>query len=345
MNPQYGSAVSLIDLLRILIRARRLIVACTLAVVLPAAVVALLFPSYHADSQFVPQKSSGRPNLAGLAAQFGFMLPGVAEEESPDFYATLIQSRELLGDVVRARYRLAGPGGELDTATTELITIYSIEHDEPQGVLLKATDVLRDHLKVSRDLRTGIVTVRTVARWPQLAEAINRQVLTSVNDFNLRKRQSRAASEREFVDGRLAQARVELEEAEGELRRFLEQNRYRNSPRLLFEAERLERRVDLRQQVYVTLAQALEQARIDEVRNTPVITVVDSPEGSAERSPTLLRNVVVGTLVGLVMGILLALVRVYLDEQRRVRPAEMKDLEGLVHGVMPQPLWRLLNRL
>jgi uncharacterized protein involved in exopolysaccharide biosynthesis len=51
---------------------------------------------------------------------------------------------------------------------------------------------------------------------------------------------------------------------------FLQANRqWANSPDLTFQHDRLERDIALRQQVYTTLVQSFEQARISEVRDTP----------------------------------------------------------------------------
>jgi len=59
----------------------------------------------------------------------------------------------------------------------------------------------------------------------------------------------------------------------------------------------------MRQEVVTAMAQAYEQARIDEVRNTPVVTVIDEPEVPALPEPRgrllkLLLGAVLGTMVG-----------------------------------------------
>ena len=46
----------------------------------------------------------------------------------------------------------------------------------------------------------------------------------------------------------------------------------------IFGHDRLERQVSVRQELVTAMAQAYEQARVDEVRNAPVITVIDQPE-------------------------------------------------------------------
>src|SRR5690606_31231281 len=105
--------------------------------------------------------------------------------------------------------------------------------------------------------------------WPELSELLNRELLNLVGEYNMQRRQSNAAAERSFVEARLEESRHELVGAESDLKSFMEQNRrFDEAPQLRLEAARLQRRVDLRQQVYASLAQAYEQARIEEVRNT-----------------------------------------------------------------------------
>lgn len=80
----------------------------------------------------------------------------------------------------------------------------------------------------------------------------------------------------------------------------LERNRrYEGSPGLTFRYERLQRRVNLRQQVFTPLSKSYEQAKIDEVRNTPVITVVEPPELPARPDPWRLK---LKGLLGLILG-------------------------------------------
>ena len=132
----------------------------------------------------------------------------------------------------------------------------------------------------------------------------------------------------------MRQAFQELGVAEDSLRGFLERNRtYQSSPALSFEAARLQRRLDLRQQVYSSLAQAFEQARIDEVRNTPVITVVDTPEESVRLDGKALPRAAVGLVIGLLLGMGVALVFEYVARRRQVAPEEFDEIRGLLAGL------------
>jgi hypothetical protein len=57
--------------------------------------------------------------------------------------------------------------------------------------------------------------------------------------------------------------------------------------------------------LYVTLAQAREQAYLEEVRTTPVVTIVDRPEGAAYRRFGLLPGAVAGLVLGGMVGLTL----------------------------------------
>jgi uncharacterized protein involved in exopolysaccharide biosynthesis len=240
---------------------------------------------YEARASFIPEgTTSTLSQLAGLAAQFGVPLGGTRDGESIEFYGELVRSREILSQLAHSRLEVVSNGKPFRSLMDHL----EIWSDDPSERTLKAVKELRKRVSVTTDRASGLLLLRTTAPEPNLAEVISRRLLDLVNQFNLEKRQSQATSEREFVANRLATARDELHEAEGVLEEFLERNKsYQSSPQLAFRAARLQRRVDLRQQVFTSLAQAYEQARIDEVRNTPVITVVDRPEGSAEPSRRL----------------------------------------------------------
>ncbi|MDQ3222592.1 MAG: hypothetical protein M3Q75_03830, partial [Gemmatimonadota bacterium] len=88
---------------------------------------------------------------------------------------------------------------------------------------------------------------------------------------------------------------------------------YQGSPVLEFEAGRHQRAVDLKQEVYVSLVKAYDEARISEVRDTPLITTIDSAVAPDKRSaPRPLLNVA----IALIAGGVLAFILVFLLEQR-----------------------------
>jgi len=162
------------------------------------------------------------------------------------------------------------------------------------------------------------VAVEVTTRWPSVSMAVVERILSEVNRFNLQARQSQAAEERRFVEARLAAQQQSLVSAEARLGSFLQRNReYRNSPQLGFEYDRLERDVALQQQVLVGLSQSVEEARIREVRDVPVITAVESPRLPARPDPRgLALQGFLGVLLGAFLGVLAAFIRDMYDRRK-----------------------------
>jgi uncharacterized protein involved in exopolysaccharide biosynthesis len=199
--------------------------------------------------------------------------------------------------------RYAVPKGgllaERDSVAGTLIDVYAVGGNSEEQRLNGAIQRVASSLTVRASPRSNIVHVSVVAPSRELAEAINGNLLRAVSDFNVAKRQTRATSERTFVAERLRVAQSELQGAESALESFLQGNRrYQDSPQLVVEFGRLQRRVELRQQIANTLSQAFEQSRIEEVRNTPVITIVEHPEGAAKPARTLRQAALIGGVLG-----------------------------------------------
>lgn len=338
----HDEELSLLGLANTILRQQRLIVAMSgLGLVLAVTIFLMVGRSFEAQSTFTPQSGSGGDisRFAGLAAQFGFNLGGSSSGESLDFYVELLKSRELLEAVALTEYRFTLDEKSGKTLQGTLIELYDVDGDTPELRLREATDRLAESISASANHAAQIVTVRTRAPWRELSVQINQRVLDLIAEFNLEKRQTRAAEERRFVETRLAEAERELRAAEAELQEFLEQNRRRDgSPQLAFEQSRLQRRVDLRQQVYGSLAQAYEQARIEEVRNTPVITIIDSPERSARAVGGLGRTGLAGLVVGGMLAVLIAFGREYVDRERVRRPEEFQEFDVLRRRALAQVL-------
>jgi uncharacterized protein involved in exopolysaccharide biosynthesis len=230
---------------------------------------------FASSESFVPQSSSQTSALAGVAAQFGVVAGGSDATQSPAFYADLLKSREVLTTVLRNRFEYTGMNGNVSDSLINLIGVTA--QTEPLRTT-KALEKLSNMVQVNLKARTGVVSFDVRMPNAVLAQQVAQRFLDEVSRFNQEQRQSRAGAERRFTDGRVVELQRELRDAEDRLQAFLQRNRdYRNSPELSAERDRIIREIDLRQTVFGTVAQSNEKARIDEARDTPVITVVEAP--------------------------------------------------------------------
>lgn len=230
--------------------------------------------TYASGATFLPQAGGGtRSALSGLAAQFGVSVGGGEPGQSPQFFAELARSRAVLERVAAASYRASPTGPERPLA--DQLEIPPVAAPER---LDRTIERLGRMTSVAADQQTGIVRLRVSAATPELAQGIADRTVREINAVNLARRQARATADRQFSEERLTELRAELGVAEGRLAAFQRANRsVFGSPELQAQQDRLERDVGFRQQVYTSLAQAYEQARLDEARATPVITIIDVP--------------------------------------------------------------------
>lgn len=309
----YDDEISLLDVASFVLRRRRVVLVSTFVGALLALVVALMSPlEYTATASFLPHggEQGGFSGVAGLAQQFGFSIPrSGGAERSPEFYRDLLQSREILDGVVRSGVEVATAAG---VTNVDLAGHFEIEGETPEEQNARTRRYLaEDVISVSVGRETGVVTVSVRTDEPGLSAAIGRRLLGLISGFDLETRQSQASAERGFAEERLGQLRVELSTAEDSLKAFLVENRqFANSPQLTFEHDRLQRQVVMRQELVTAMAEAYEQARIDEVRNTPVITVIDQPDPPAlPDSRGRLLKLLLGLILGLMVGFSLAFIR------------------------------------
>lgn len=324
--------ISLWSLAALVVRSRGWILGT--ALVVGAAVVAwgLLQPrSWRSETSFRPQGGqSSAGQLSSLAAQFGVSVGGGGDEDSPEFYAELVRSRAFLSRIVDT------PLPAADGGATDIAGRAEIEGESPELVRERAISWLRDNaVSVSTGRETGIVTVAVTTEWPEVSAALGEAVVAEVNRFNNAIRRSQASAEREHVEGQLDLARGELREAEGVLRAFLEANRqWENSPELRFEHDRLQREVLMRQELYSSLNQAFQQARISEVRNTPVINVIQEPYVPAlPEGRGLALKLALGLILGGMVGLFVGLVRHAGAPERAEDRAAWQEVRDFVDAV------------
>lgn len=330
--------VSLFSVTSTVLRHWRPIVFTALAGFLLGVAFTLLRPkTFTATASFMPQASDlSQLPLAGLASQFGFNVPTGGAGESPEFYADLLRSREIIGPIVETTFEYFRKSGfplrrDSLPAVATLIELYEIEKESHAQDRLYAIEELQSDISVRADRETSVVTVAVKTKWPHVSEQVLRQMMERVTAFNLESRRSQAAAERAFIEARLAQRQAELREVEDRLQRFLQRNRdYQDSPELVFGHDRIQRDVGLRQQVVASLMESYEQARIEEVRNTPVITMIERPELPVKRNRRgIILNAAVGLVLGAMVGLFTAFGRDFVARSRTAEPEEFATLVSL----------------
>jgi uncharacterized protein involved in exopolysaccharide biosynthesis len=317
-----ADGLSMLEIAGAAMRYRRLIVGVGVGLAVVIAAWVLMRPrTYTSVASFTPQASRSQlGGLGGLAAQFGVMMPSAENNQSPQFYADLLESRTILEPLTALVVQFQAPDGVQRGTYADFARIKGTD------TLLRreaAVNSLRAATSVNVAPRTGIVRLEIKTRYAQLSAILADSALHFLNRFNVETRRSQAATQRSFLELRLATVSQELREAEEAVADFSRRNRgdFRSSPELATQQERLTRAASLRAQVQGTLEQALEQAKLDEIRDTPLITVIETPRAPARPDARgLVFTSLVGFLAGTFLGLVLALVLYALDVARKRQP-------------------------
>lgn len=349
-NEPESREVSILEVVNLVLRHRKVVFVTPLVTVFLVVAVTVLLPDeYTSESTFMPHSDQPQAGaLTGLASQFGVSIPLGQPGQSPQFYADLVMSRKLLKSVVTTGYELEpGEADDPKARRGDLVELFEIDEPSRGAGVAEAIDELEEHIGVAITPETGVVELEVTEPSPHLAHQITARILELVNEFNLERRQSQASAERKFLETQLERARADLHAAEDSLEHFLVQNRsYQNSPTLQFEYDRLQRRVSRHQQLFTSLTQSYQQAAINEVRNTPVITVVDPPEVPPVPDE---RQLPLKGLLGLVVGGILAVVWIVGWEVMATSRKELPDQHAEFRRLVAQPreefqqIWRRLT--
>lgn len=343
--PARGRDVTALDIVNVLLYHRWLIIAITVVLAAIGLALGLSTPrTYTATSTFMPHGRRPMGAGTGLAAQLGLSLGQSEGEQSPQFYADLLRSREILLAVVEARY----PSPESPDQGRTLVQIYGTGGPTQEYRRRQTAEQLKSAINTPISARTGVIGLEVTTHDPALSAAVAKKLLDELVRFNSERRQSQAVAERQFTQQRLSQAAAELRRAEDRLQAFLQQNReFGGSQRLGMEQDRLTRDVTMRQSIYTSLAQAFEQAKIEEVRDSPVLTVIEAPLAPLLPDPRgALRKAITFFMLGLFLGVVIAFVREYMVRSRRRSTDASREFARLRREALDDLLhpWRPVAR-
>ncbi len=335
------SEISLLEIATVPMRRWRVVIGLPAGAAVVASVISLIVPpSFTATTTFVPEIStqarlpSTIGGFAGLAGQLGLPFGG-DPSQSPRFYADVVKSRELLERVLLTRYPnpLVATVSSKDSVT--LLRILGVHGRDLTDSLQRGVKKLAGLISVRVDNQTNMVRLSVETRDANLAPAVTASIVEYLNEFNAKKRQSQARERRKFIELRVGDAEQELHVAEDRLKAFYQRNRsWQQAPELVFEEGRLRRQVDIRQEVSLTLRREYETARIEEVNDTPVITVIDPPVPPREKSsPKPVLWILMAVFLGGVIGFLWAFGAEYFERMRQANDRDYLEFRSVVQQI------------
>jgi len=274
---------------------RRLLGGSTLTVGVLAAAIALALPNqYTARATILPdaQSNVSAAGLSQLAASFGFSLGRVGNGLT-ELYPTMLTSDRILAPVIYQRLRTRS--GDLQS----LVQFWDLEKMDSARAYERALRRFRDKtLTVGADRRTLVVSIGVTLRDPLLAANVANAMVAQMDSFVGQFQRALAADRVRWIETRLTQVLADLEKSEGTLKDFRVRNRLiASSPQLQLQEQQFMREVETNSAVYIELKRQLEIAKIDEVKNIPVVQVLDYARPPVRKSYPPRTAIVLGTMI------------------------------------------------
>ncbi|MEO8577382.1 MAG: hypothetical protein ABI556_11800 [Gemmatimonadales bacterium] len=307
-EPYVEEGVDALVLLTPLVERRRQIILGAIAVALGVGAWAALTPrKYKAEMSLTPVVSSKSSSaLGGIAALAGATL-NEGYKLTPARMVELIKSRTVLAGVGLSRMSANGNERVIDRVLGEPYTRNDAEEVQKQ---------LERRLTVGASKETGTVTLSIRHKDSALARVIASRIVDSASQIFVSTSRAQALQLRVAQEARVENAAAQLARAEERLRAFTFANRA--APPFSdagLERERLNRQVQLAEQVYTQAATDRETAYAQELQATPTVVVQD-PLPSV--LPKVRKRIVMKTAIAGVVGfVVLCLIVLLIDVTRR----------------------------
>ena len=142
-----------------------------------------------------------------------------------------------------------------------------------------------DRLSINYDRKTNITSISVTVEDPLAAQQIAQNFYDELSLFINKSINDGAKIKQAFLNEKIQSVEIELFENENILEDFLNTNKLLNeSPRLLKEFNSIQREITLKETAYLLLKRELEIAKIDEVKNTLKLIIIDKPNLPAVKS-------------------------------------------------------------
>lgn len=293
---QEAKAIDVLQILSILWDSRKLIGIVTGAVTILSIIVSFLLTEYFKSTAVIlPDTDKSRITSLGgisdLAALAGVSVGG--EGSLVKLYPTIIKSESVLKNVIYAKYKTKEYPDSVN-----LIQYWKIKEKKTERDFEIALLSLRTELDVSMDIKTNILTMVIETEEPQLSADILNNVIHSLDEFIRTKRTTNASEQRKWIEARLVEVKADLSKAENNLKDFREKNRMvSGSPQLLLDQERLAREVQINSTMYIELKKQYEIVKIEEIKNIPIINVMDYGRPATMKEHPKKRQIIIITFL------------------------------------------------
>jgi uncharacterized protein involved in exopolysaccharide biosynthesis len=240
---------------------------------------------YEASISVLPEtQKTALSNLGTLAALSGLQ----SEGGSTEIYERMLKSDYVLQKVVYAKFysqKYQDSLNLLDYFKIDRPKNFPEELSERARYVIFKSSFLQNILLTEVEKSTKILKIVVTMPEAKLAADVANKFGEALDEFVRLRRKSQASEQRYYIEKRLSEVKDSLTVAEEEYKQFRERNRnIVNSPQLLLEEGRYRRRIEIMQAVFIELNKQREIAKIDEIKDAPIVRIMEKANNPVFRS-------------------------------------------------------------
>ena len=288
--------------------------------VVPTAlyVTYIVGPTYFSQAKIIiTSKNSSGSGIGQLASEFGFNVGsgGGNDLSSIEIIPEIIKSRRLASSLLEQKF-----DSESFTKKQSLLNILSkkdlgiLSPSDSMLQIKAATKSVKGMIDVDINKKTNIFIISCFAPEPKLVADLVTATVREIDNFQKEFKFNLIKEKRIFIEDRIRDIEIELNQSEEVLKTFRERNRDIDfSPGLLLEESRYMREKQVLLQMFITLKNQFELAQIDEVQNNSSLSYLDEPEIPNIRiSPNRKVSVLIAFIFGLIFAFFYGISRLWL---------------------------------
>lgn len=323
--------INLIDIFLVFWKRRIFIIKFSSIVVVLGIIYSLIQQPYYSSYVTLYKNISSQNAPSGilsLASSFGY---GGSQASNNFSIEDLLNSRNILSKIVTRKWDT-----ELSDDSLNLIEYWGIETDDYLEAKIKASKALSERFSYEMDELSFLVTVNLLMEEPKLARDVLTYATKLIDKYVQSEQKTTTKNNIKYINKRLDSVRNELTNAEIALKNFRQNNMViSQSPELQLKYARLQREVSIKQQVYMTLEKEKESAKIELVKETPVIDILDEPVAPYKRAkPKRTLIVIISGFLGLFLSLGVIVIQkfysmLYKETKQRGESLKLFNVKGI----------------
>ena len=292
----------------------KLIIAITVLSMLIAItyVFFIAHPVYVTTAKLLPtSEDNSLSGFQGLASQFGLNLPfqSTSNLSFSDIYPEIVKSRQLTAIMLEKKFNTK-KFGQNQLLKNILSRQYRLDKYDVDERFKRASEILQNNINVSKARLTSIVTLSVGGIEPDFAVDLANEIISESDKLQRQFKTHQVSEKRTFIEDRSNDVKKDLESAQEDLKEFREKNRQvQYSPALLLEEERLLTEMDVKKEIFSTLKQQFELAKIEEVEEAATVQILDKPVAPYEKtSPKVFLIIFLSIFIGFGISVVISYV-------------------------------------